>query len=296
MSAMKVHALLISLVLTLSTVCQALSQNEIYQFFDAEGNKTSYREMLEDLQTAEILFFGELHNDPIGHYFQTRLLKDLYASKKDGLILGMEMFEADDQLKLDEYIQGLISQKSFETEARLWTNYSTDYKSIIEYAKENKIKVVGTNVPRRYASALYQNGFDMLQNLNQEQKKLMVPLPFPIDRSLSTYQPLDMANPMHGNANQKKYLLESQALKDATMAHRIESYFEEGKTFLHINGSYHSDYREGIVHYLGLGSVKNKSIKIISVKKEKIIHTFNPENANLADYILQVAEDMNTSY
>jgi uncharacterized iron-regulated protein len=293
---MKTPSFLISLVLTLFTLCQAVSQNEIYQFYDAEGNQTSYREMLEDLQTAEILFFGELHNDPIGHYFQSRLLKDLHASKKDGLILGMEMFEADDQLKLDEYIQGLISQKSFESEARLWNNYSTDYKPLIEYAKEHKIKVVATNVPRRYASALYQNGFEILQNLSEEQKKLMVPLPFPIDRSLSTYQPLDMTHPMHGHSAQKKYLLESQALKDATMAHRIENHLEAGKTFLHINGSYHSDYGEGIAYYLGLGSVTNKSIKIISVKKEKNIHTFNPENAKLADYILQVAEDMQTSY
>ncbi len=272
------------------------AQNEIYQFYDAEGNKITYEQSLEGVLEADFIFFGELHNDPVGHYFQKRMLKDLFQVKNNSFVLAMEMFEADDQLKIDEYIQGLISQKSFESEARLWNNYVTDYKPLIEFARENNIKVIASNVPRRYASALYQNGFEILQNLSEVQKDLMSPIPFPIDRNLSSYKPLDSNSPLHGGSAQKKYLLESQALKDATMAHRIESHYEEGKTFLHINGSYHSDYKQGIVHYLSSSSVKNKSIKTISVKKEKNIHNFNPENIQIADYILQVADDMTTSY
>ena len=51
---------------------------------------------------------------------------------------------------------------------------------------------------------------------------------------------------MHGNQNLPK----AQAIKDATMAHFILENWEKGKTFIHYNGSYHSDNFEGIVWYL----------------------------------------------
>ena len=41
------------------------------------------------------------------------------------------------------------------------------------------------------------------------------------------------------------HLAEAQAMKDATMAHFILKNWEPGKTFLHFNGSYHSDNFQG---------------------------------------------------
>jgi len=106
--------------------------------------------MLKEAADADIVLFGELHDNPISHWLQLELTKDLYDLKKDKLVLGAEMFESDNQVILDEYLSGKILQSSFESEARLWSNYKTDYKPLVEFARINKLKFVASNIPRRY--------------------------------------------------------------------------------------------------------------------------------------------------
>src|SRR5690606_9602799 len=99
-------------------------------------------------------------------------------------------FEADNQLLLDEYLSGLISQKSFEEEARLWKNYKTDYKPILEFAKKHRIRVVATNVPRRYANSVYHDGFGVLDQLSPQALRFLPPLPIQMDTTQFSYMEL----------------------------------------------------------------------------------------------------------
>ncbi|MDZ7775007.1 MAG: ChaN family lipoprotein [Bacteroidales bacterium] len=81
--------------------------------------------MLRKIADADVVFFGELHNNPVAHWLQLEVTRDLYQEKNGNLVLGAEMFEADNQLIIDEYLEGTIRQKDFEKEARLWSNYGT---------------------------------------------------------------------------------------------------------------------------------------------------------------------------
>ena len=98
------------------------------------------------------VFFGENHNDPISHWLQFELTKSLFNKHKTNLMLGAEMIESDNQIQLNEYLRGFIREKDFEKESKLWTNYKTDYKPLVNFAKENNLHFVATNVPRRFAS------------------------------------------------------------------------------------------------------------------------------------------------
>ena len=57
--------------------------------------------MMKDLEEADIIFFGELHTDPIGHWLQIEMTRELFDLKQGDLMLGAEMFESDNQLILD---------------------------------------------------------------------------------------------------------------------------------------------------------------------------------------------------
>lgn len=69
------------------------------------------------------------------------------------------MFEADNQIVINEYFAGIIKESSFESELRKWNNYATDYKPLINFAKNEGLKFVASNVPRRYASVVSGGGF-----------------------------------------------------------------------------------------------------------------------------------------
>jgi uncharacterized iron-regulated protein len=106
----------------------AAAQKTAYTLFNAKGKEARYEKMVNDCKRADVILFGELHNYPIAHWLQLELTKELHADSEVKLVMGAAMFEADGQLIMDEYFAGMITEKKFEEEMRLWNNYKTDYK------------------------------------------------------------------------------------------------------------------------------------------------------------------------
>ncbi|HBS88561.1 MAG: iron-regulated protein [Bacteroidetes bacterium GWF2_38_335] len=267
-----------------------------YKIFDSEGKEVGYNSMLEKIKEADIVFFGELHNNAIAHWMQYELTADLFKAKGEKLVLGAEMFEADNQLMIDEYLKSIISEEKFEDEAKLWPNYQTDYKPLLNFAKENKLPFIATNIPRRYAAVVYKEGFEGLEKLSDEAKKFIAPLPFEYDENLNCYKSmLEMGGMKKGMGAGNNNLPKAQAAKDATMAYFTLKNWEKGKTFLHFNGSYHSDNHESIVWYL---KKKNKDLKIVTITTitQKDLTTMDESAKGTADFILVVPETMTNTY
>lgn len=261
-----------------------------YTLYNSKGKKVSYAQMLKTLKQKDIVLFGEFHNNPIAHWLQLEVTKDLGENRK--LILGAEMFEQDNQVALDAYIQGKISARGLDSAARLWNNYKTDYAPLVNYAKENKLVFAATNVPRRYASMVSRAGFSVLDTLKENEKAWMAPLPILYDSTLSGYVKMLEMMPGHNNAfNFPK----AQALKDATMAHFILKYFIPGSLFIHFNGAYHSENYEGILWYLKQAQPALKYVTITTVSQKELFSLLS-ENKGKADFIICIDEDMTTTY
>ena len=100
------------------------------------------------------------------HWLELELAKDI--ADKTSLTLGAEMFEADNQLQLNAYLANKITQKELDSTARLWPNYKTDYKPLVDWAKEKSLPFIATNVPRKYASLVYKKGLEVLLELTEQ--------------------------------------------------------------------------------------------------------------------------------
>lgn len=274
----------------------AQSQPEAYRIYNAEGKTVKWEKMINTLAEQQIVFFGELHNNAISHWLQLELTQELFEQKTTSLALGAEMFETDNQLLLDEYFNDYISQKNFEEEVRLWNNYQTDYKPLVEFAKTNQLPFIATNIPRRYAAMVNKKGFESLDSLTDESKKYLPPLPVPFNIELPGYANiLKMGAHMPGKKTNAENLVKAQALKDATMAHSISKNLHEKTLILHFNGSYHSDNHEGIVWYIN-EYIPGTKTKTISTVLQKDIKKMNDEHKNVADYIIVVNENVTNTY
>lgn len=263
-----------------------------YRIYSGKNAKsTSYEKLLKEAAKADIVFFGELHNNPIAHWLQLSLTKNLQEKTKKDIVLGAEMYESDNQLLIDEYFAGHINTKSFEKEARLWNNYETDYKPVLEMAKEKGIPMIATNIPRRYANFVYRKGLDSLSSLGVDAKRYIAPLPIPYDPELPAYK--SMLEMMGGHGGDK--LPKAQAIKDATMAHFILKNWEKGKLFVHFNGSYHSDDYQGIIWYINHYHPGLKILSISSVEQNQL-DKLEEENQNKAHYIIVIDELMTKTY
>jgi uncharacterized iron-regulated protein len=260
-----------------------------YQLYNAKGKKTTYKKLLETAEGADVVLFGEHHDDALIHWLELELTKDLFEKKK--LVMGAEMIEADNQDELNSYLSGAINQKAFDTLARLWNNHKTDYKPLVDFAKSKNIKFIATNVPRRYASMVYKKGFGALDSLPAAEKAWIAPLPIAYDATLPGYVKMLEMMGGHGGDNLPK----AQAVKDATMAHFIAKNIEKGSVFIHYNGTYHSDNYEGINWYLKREKPQVKIITIAAVTQADIMN-LEGEHLNKADFILVVDEDMTKTY
>jgi len=286
----------IGLILLMAITSMAMrSDIKAFQLFNQKGKTVKYKKLLQDAVNADVILFGELHNNPISHWLQLELTKDLFSTVGDKLILAAEMFETDNQMLLDEYTSGLIRQRNFEDEAKLWNNYTTDYKPLVEFARENKLTFVAANIPRRYASMVHRGGFEALLDLSDDAKALIAPLPMAYDPELPGYKAMmEMMGGMgaaHANANLPK----AQAAKDATMAHSILKYFETGKTILHFNGAYHSNNFEGIYWYLKQSNPELNILTISTVEQDSI-DKLSDEFKGIANYIINVPSTMTKTY
>lgn len=260
-----------------------------YSLFDIDGKEIKYEKMLKQIEDADIILFGELHDNPISHWLEFELTKDIYEIKGKDLVLGAEMFERDNQLILDEYMSGEITQRNFEDEARLWPNYKTDYKPILEFAKEKNIRFVGTNIPRRYASVVNSKGLEGLEELSDEAKKFLPPLPVAYDSTLNCYASMMKMEGMGGHvtANFPK----AQAIKDATMSYFMLQNWAPGKQLLHYHGAYHSQNFESLYWYLKHQNPDLKIVTIHSVTQDDISE-LKGENTGQADFTICVDQDM----
>ena len=274
-------------ILSIFLCAEGFSQ-EAFAFFTQNGKRTSYRKLLRKSKKADIVLFGEYHNNPIAHWLEVKLTKDLLG--KRSLILGAEIFERDNQDALDGYLEGTIDQKGLDTLARLWKNYKTDYKPWVDLAKREKLPIVATNIPRKYANLVYKKGLQALDTLPSAERKWIVSLPFPYDGNLSQYEKMKKIA-RHNPEN----LPMAQAIKDATMAESIETHYKKESLFLHLNGSYHSDFFQGIYWYL---RKRNPNLKILTIStlSQSNLKKLPTEAYGQADFILVVDEDMTGSY
>jgi len=245
--------------------------------------------MIKQLAKKDIVLFGEFHNNAIAHWLELAVAKDL--SETRSLTFGAEMFEADNQQALNDYLAGKITAKGLDSAARLWSNYKTDYAPIVNFAKEKKAAFIATNIPRRYASLVSKKGFEALDTISTLEKAWIAPLPMDYDAQLPGYVKMVEMMGGHGGPNMPK----AQASKDATMAHFILQNFKPGSLFIHYNGAFHSENYDGINWYLKRKQPNLKYATITTVS-QKNIKQLLAENKGKADYIICVDEDMTNTY
>jgi uncharacterized iron-regulated protein len=272
-----------------------------YKIYDTRTKQIiTIDKIVDDCARADVLFFGEEHNDSAGHYLENKIFMALHARYGENLALSLEMFETDNQLVLNEYLEGRIDETRFSKDVRLWNNYK-DYRPIIEFAKQNTIPVIAANPPRRYVSIVSRRGMKSLDSLSKETKKFLPPLPY--DTLSGPYREkfMDIMKGSPGGENPRIY--HSQSLWDAGMSYSIYKYLKKnkGKKIFHCVGKFHSDEKLGAAAQL---KMRNKKLKILNISCVSDKYFSNPDPmaigwekfSSLGDYIILTNPDLKKTY
>lgn len=223
-----------------------------HRVFDTgTGQWAGLEELAAGLADADVVFFGEQHDDPGTHAMQRALLESL--ARRRPVILSLEMFERDVQPQLDEYLAGNISEDSLLATARPWPNYATDYRPAVEWARINRWPVIAANIPRPIASAIARGGVAILDTLGARRELAAVEHQCVageyFDRFAETMRAHVPGDTEEARDASLQRYYESQCLKDETMAESIvRARARYGDTLIvHLNGAFHSNYALGTV-------------------------------------------------
>lgn len=276
--------------------------------FQSDGKRfTDFEAMLAELARAEVIFIGEIHDDPATHRLELAILEGL-ARRRPNLIVSLEMFERDVQSQLDEYLAGKSSEQDFLKSARPWSNYAKDYRPLVELARTLGWHVLAANAPRRLASQVGKAGLSGLAALPAADRSLIArQISNPRDEYFTRFSQQMREHPgaaSNGNAasapaskaqtKEEEALTErfylSQCVKDETMAESIaDAYTATSATpplIVHFNGAFHSDYRLGTAARVRQRLPKSK-VKVISVIPVENLDAITPdEHRKRADYLL----------
>jgi uncharacterized iron-regulated protein len=284
------------LIITFLILVSFRSDKPAYKLYTSDGKNVKYQKMIETISSADIVFFGELHDNPIAHWLEYEVTADLHGIAADRLVMGAEMFEADNQLLLNEYLSSAYEADKFEAEVKLWKNYKTDYKPLLEFARKNNLPFIATNIPRRYASMVSKKGLEVLDSLSAQAREYIAPLPVYYDPEVKCYKDMLDMNGIQGMGGKpNENMPKAQAIKDATMAHFTLKNLQPGKLFIHYNGSYHSDNYLGIIYYLKLYRPDIRVATITTVLQDDI-ESLLPENSGVADFIVVIPANMTRTY
>ena len=263
---------------------------ENYRVYDGQGNPSSIEAIVKSLDSVDAVFLGEQHDDAVAHALQAEIFKQAvtqYLSTRK-VALSLEMFERDVQMVVNEYLNGQITETQFLASSRPWGNYKTDYRPLLELAKEKKLPVIAANAPRRYVNMVSRGGRDVLNGLTKEAKKWIAPLPYaePSDVYGKKFKALMGPSPEAQMGVDK--ILASQSLWDATMANSVANYLKKNKRSLvvHLNGGFHTESRLGTVEHL-LKYRKQARVLVVTMRYEDDFKTFDKsKNTDIGDFVV----------
>ncbi len=261
---------------------QVYSQDSSNYIIYAKERTISFEKMAKQLAKKEVVLFGELHDDSIAHVLELELSSYFYNQFPNSFALGAEMFETHQSSYLQKYLaSGNLNALTDST--KLWSNFASDYFPTLQFAQVNQIPYYATNIPRKYASLVFKKGINALDSLTVKERALICPLPFPFDSTLSQYKEcIQMGIDMH--ASGMNFAL-AQAIKDATMAWNITNALRTNEKLLHFNGSFHSNYYQGIYWYIKQYRPKTKIATIAIIKKSEFNHK---RDCYIADFVIVV--------
>lgn len=225
----------------------------------ASGKDVGLEGVLKQAARADVVFFGEQHDDPGTHRAELSVLAALGSGTRP-VVLSLEMFERDVQGVLNDYLAGKLSEPEFLAKSRPWERYTTDYRGMVELARARGWPVVASNVPRRHASSVSRKGLAALDSLTAaERAEIGREISCPRDDQYYTR----FADQMKGHSagggppsaadsgvmrSMTNRFYEAQCIKDETMAESIVAALDQapkGALVFHVDGAFHSDYGLG---------------------------------------------------
>jgi uncharacterized iron-regulated protein len=175
---------------------------------------TTLSDIVPEVLKSRVVVVGEQHADENHHRAQLRVIRALHSAGAK-VAVGLEMFRRNSQDALDRWVSGDLPPQEFERIFQdNWGYAWSAYQPIFEYARAQKVPMLGLNVPRDVTRQVARGGF---KSLTDAQRGLLADVTCQIDEEYMRFIRGAHGAHGHGNAN-FLFFCEAQMVWDTAMA------------------------------------------------------------------------------
>jgi uncharacterized iron-regulated protein len=241
-----------------------------------------YEDMLRRLYAADVVFLGELHDDPAHHANQLRVLTDLIADGRSPAV-AMEQFDRKDQKALDSARRerpgdGRFAAERADFNFKGW-NWGL-YAPIVDRAFAAGLPLIAANLSRDEAGEIVRHG---LGSVSAEERMALAvdrPLPGRAVGQLAAVISEGHCGLLPGQVVQG--MVQAQRLRDAVMADTVLPYARRGVVVIAGRGHARRDF--GAPFYI---AARDPGIALVSVGMFEVDDHGRPSGEDPGEFKLE---------
>jgi len=180
--------------------------------------------LLDAAADSRIVYVGETHDNPASHRLQLAILQGLQQAHPGHVALAMEMFTPAQQEVLDRWSAGELTEKEFIRQSdwgKVWRMNFAYYRELLNFARDQRIPVIGLNADKGLVRAVGSNLPDELP------PELLAKLP---QMDMSDPYQTALVTAIYGGHTSGQAMLDGfqriQTLWDETMAENVVRYLQ----------------------------------------------------------------------
>jgi uncharacterized iron-regulated protein len=251
------------------------------QIVDLESDKAiSFEELICRFASIDLLFVGEIHDNPEHHLLQIQILQAL-ADTSFPITLGVEFFQENQQDTLDRYLTWEFAEEEFLRELNWKREWGFDYhlyRPLILFARQNGIRILALNAPREIVRKVAREGLKTLDPEERSQIALDIDLANEAHRA---YVKDAYAEHSHGDLRDFELFYEAQCVWDETMAENLAEHSWGSRELVVVfAGNGHIAYKFGIPDR----TARRRPVSVATILLLPLSETTVLEKA-IADYV-----------
>ena len=244
------------------------------------GTSISFEQLIDNLQKNDLIFVGEVHNNPEHHLIEVQILQALMA-RYHPLAIAMEFFDTTQQPVLDRYMEKEASETVFLKDVdwhKGWSFPYYFYRPLVFAAKDKGNVIVGINLPGNIVRKVARSGLD---SLTPEERGHMAEEIHLDNTAHRQYLTEVFKDHPHTQIKNFDYFYQAQCVWEDTMAENIARYLKDNPgRMLVFTGNGHIINRFGIPDRVSARIPVNIATIILYPLTERSII-----NKNIADYV-----------
>jgi uncharacterized iron-regulated protein len=184
------------------------------------GEALSFEQMIGQIESSDLIFIGEVHDNPEHHLIQVQILQAL-MSRLGPLTVAMEFFQKMQQPAIDRYLAGECTESEFLKDVDWDNQWSFDYslyRPLMLAVKDKGGKILAINAQNDLVKKVARSGLDNLSA--DERSKLAADIDLGNEKHRAYVYDI-FNNDVHKHIENFDYFYQAQCVWEDTMAEAI---------------------------------------------------------------------------